>query len=107
MHKIFSAMQTTEVEIENLGMCLMLAVLMWCELSRGDNSRCVVSPGEEAWMEKPFNEIAVGAFPQHSPTSSLNENPPTFPKEKQLPVAFLFWRWAVSQAAFHPGRDAF
>lgn len=47
MHKIFSAMQTTEVEIESLGICLMLAVLMWSELSRGDNSRCVVSPDEE------------------------------------------------------------
>lgn len=41
VHKIFSAMQTTEVEIESLGMCLMLAVLMWPELSRGDDSRCV------------------------------------------------------------------
>lgn len=29
------------------------------ELSRGDSSRCVVSPGEEMWLEKPLNEIIV------------------------------------------------
>lgn len=103
MHKIFSAMQTTEVEIESLGMCLMLAVLMWSELSRGDNSGCLVSNS----MEKPLNELIVGALSQHSPTSSLNENPPTFHEEKQLPVASLFWKWAVSQTAFHLGGDAF
>lgn len=85
----------------------MLAVLMGSELSRGDSSRCVLSPDEEIWMEKPLNELIVGAFPQHSTTSSLNENPPTFPEEKQLPVAFLFWQWAVSQTAFHLGGDAF
>lgn len=53
VHKILCAVQTTEVGIERLGMCLVLAVLMGAELSTGDISRCVLSPEEEIWMERP------------------------------------------------------
>lgn len=77
-----------------------------------------MSPVREDLMEKPLSELIVGAlFSQHSfsarPQAALKKvkqlfmGQTAFPLRKQLPVVFLFWKWIVSEMAFHLDGDAF